>query len=62
MKKLFGSFKGKLYTLFAFILLVPVISVGSFAYLSAKDSIKEEILFSANESVNMLNTVIDKTI
>jgi len=62
MKKLFGSFKGKLYTLFALILLVPVISVGSFAYLSAKESIKEEILFSANESVNMLNTVIDKTI
>ena len=62
MKKLFGSFKGKLYTLFALILLVPVITVGSFAYLSAKESIKEEILFSANESVNMLNTVIDKTI
>lgn len=62
MKKLFGGFKSKLYTLFALILLVPVIAVGSFAYLSAKNSIKEEILFSANESVNMLNTVIDKTI
>ncbi|KOP80394.1 chemotaxis protein [Lysinibacillus sp. FJAT-14745] len=62
MKKLFGSFKGKLYTLFALILLVPVITVGSFSYLSAKNSIKEEILFSANESVTMLNTVIDKTI
>ncbi|WP_223554965.1 methyl-accepting chemotaxis protein [Lysinibacillus sphaericus] len=62
MKKLFGSFKGKLYTLFALILLVPVISVGSFSYLSAKNSIKEEILFSANESVTMLNSTIDKTI
>jgi len=62
MKKLFGSFKGKLYTLFALILLVPVITVGSFAYLSAKESIKEEILFSANESVTMLNSVIDRTI
>ncbi|MGE7674378.1 methyl-accepting chemotaxis protein [Lysinibacillus sp. NPDC094403] len=62
MKKLFGSFKSKLYTLFALILLIPVITVGSFAYLSAKNSIKEEILFSANESVNLLNTVIDKTI
>ncbi|MFJ8458567.1 methyl-accepting chemotaxis protein [Lysinibacillus xylanilyticus] len=62
MKKLFGSFKGKLYTLFALILLVPVITVGSFSYLSAKNSIKEEILFSANESVTMLNSTIDKTI
>ncbi|GAB0169347.1 methyl-accepting chemotaxis protein [Lysinibacillus sp. CTST325] len=62
MKKLFGSFKGKLYTLFALILLVPVITVGSFSYLSAKKSIKEEILFSANESVNILNKVIDETI
>ncbi|MGE7674752.1 methyl-accepting chemotaxis protein, partial [Lysinibacillus sp. NPDC094403] len=62
MKQLFGSFKGKLYTLFALILLIPVISVGSLSYLSAKNSIKEEILFSANESVNILNTVIDKTI
>ncbi|QPQ31453.1 methyl-accepting chemotaxis protein [Lysinibacillus sp. JNUCC 51] len=62
MKKIFGSFKGKLYTLFALILLVPVITVGTFSYLSAKKSIKEEILFSANESVNILNKVIDETI
>ncbi|KOS64203.1 methyl-accepting chemotaxis protein [Lysinibacillus agricola] len=62
MKQLFGSFKGKLYTLFALILLIPVITVGSFSYLSAKNSIKEEILFSANESVEILNTLIDKTI
>jgi len=62
MKKLFGSFKGKLYLLFALILLIPVISVGSLSYLSAKNSIKEEILFSADESVKILNTLIDKTI
>ncbi len=62
MKKLFSSFKGKLYTLFALVLLIPVISVGSLSYLSAKDSIKEEILFSANESVGILNKLIDKTI
>ena len=43
-------------------MLVPVITVGSFSYLSAKNSIKEEILFSANESVTMLNSTIDKTI
>ncbi|OXS76266.1 chemotaxis protein [Lysinibacillus sp. KCTC 33748] len=62
MKKLFRSFKGKLYTLFALILLIPVISVGSLSYLSAKNSIKEEILFSADESVKILNTLIDSAI
>ncbi|MFC9541113.1 methyl-accepting chemotaxis protein [Lysinibacillus sp. NPDC056959] len=62
MKRLFGSFKGKLYTLFALILLIPVISVGSLSYLSAKNSIKEEILFSADESVKILNTLIDSAI
>ncbi|MGE7945347.1 methyl-accepting chemotaxis protein [Lysinibacillus sp. NPDC093688] len=62
MKRLFGSFKGKLYTLFALILLIPVISVGSLSYLSAKNSIKEEILFSADESVGILNTLIDSAI
>ncbi len=62
MKKIFSSFKGKLYTLFALVLLIPVISVGSLSYLSAKDSIEEEILFSANESVGILNKLIDQTI
>ncbi|MGE8036866.1 methyl-accepting chemotaxis protein [Lysinibacillus sp. NPDC093692] len=62
MKRLFGSFKGKLYTLFALILLIPVISVGSLSYLSAKNSIKKEILVSTDESVEILNTLIDKTI
>lgn len=62
MKKIFSSFKVKLYTLFAFVLLIPVIAVGSLSYLSAKDSIEEEILFSANESVEILNKLIDKTI
>ncbi|MCL1694415.1 methyl-accepting chemotaxis protein [Lysinibacillus sp. BPa_S21] len=62
MKRLFGNFKGKLYTLFALILLIPVISVGSLSYISAKDSIKDEILFSADESVKILNSLIDNTI
>jgi len=53
MKQFFGSFKGKLFTLFALILLIPVISVGSLSYLSAKNSIEQEILFSANESVEI---------
>lgn len=62
MKQLMGSFKGKLYILFALILLIPVLSVGSLSYFSAKDAIREEILYSANESVEILNKLIDQTI
>ncbi|MEK5231692.1 methyl-accepting chemotaxis protein [Lysinibacillus sp. FSL K6-0232] len=62
MKQFMGSFKGKLYMLFALILLVPVLSVGSLSYFSAKDAIEEEILYSANESVAILNKLIDQTI
>ncbi|MGN4125405.1 methyl-accepting chemotaxis protein [Lysinibacillus sphaericus] len=62
MKKIFGSFKGKLYILFALVLLIPVCSVGILSFISSKESIKDEILFSANESVGMLNNLIDKTV
>ncbi|MBK3494171.1 methyl-accepting chemotaxis protein [Viridibacillus sp. YIM B01967] len=62
MKKLFGSLKRKLYISFALVLLIPVVSVGILSYLSAKDSIEKEILHSANESVEVLNTLIDKTL
>lgn len=61
MKKYLEALR-KLYVLFALVLLIPVCSVGILSYISAKDSIKEEILFSANESVEMLNKLIDKTI
>ncbi|MEK4425721.1 methyl-accepting chemotaxis protein [Solibacillus sp. FSL K6-1523] len=61
MKILFRSLKSKLYIAFALVLIIPVVLVGSLSYLSAKDSIKEEILFSADESVKVLNAQIDKT-
>ncbi len=61
MKNLFRSLKNKLYIAFALVLVIPVVLVGSLSYLSAKDSIEEEILFSANESVKVLNSLIDKT-
>lgn len=61
MKNLFRSHKSKLYMAFALIVIIPVVLVGSLSFLSAKSSIKEEILFSTNQSVEILNTVIDKT-
>ncbi|MEG0385815.1 MAG: cache domain-containing protein, partial [Solibacillus sp.] len=61
MKNLFKSLKSKLYFAFALVLVIPVVLVGSLSYLSAKESIKEEILFSTYESVKVLNSLIDKT-
>lgn len=61
MKNLFRNHKSKLYMAFALIVIIPVVLVGSLSFLSAKSSIKEEILFSTNQSVEILNTVIDKT-
>ncbi|MGE7021649.1 methyl-accepting chemotaxis protein [Solibacillus cecembensis] len=61
MKNLFKSLKSKLYLAFALILIIPVVLVGSLSYQSAKNSIEEEILFSADESVKVLNAQIDKT-
>lgn len=62
MKNLFRSLKNKLYISFALVLVIPVVLVGVLSYLSAKDSIEEEILHSTNESVEVLNKLIDKTI
>ncbi|ATP40612.1 chemotaxis protein [Solibacillus sp. R5-41] len=62
MKKLFRSLKNKLYIAFALVLVIPVVLVGSLSYLAAKDSIEEEILQSANQSIGVLNKLIDKTI
>lgn len=62
MKKMVNNFKGRLYLLFLIVLLVPVLCVGSLSYLTAKSAIKNEILYSANESVRVLDDLITKTI
>ncbi|MCH7323174.1 methyl-accepting chemotaxis protein [Solibacillus sp. MA9] len=61
MKNLFRSLRNKLYIAFALVLVIPVVLVGSLSYLAAKESIEKEILYSANESINVLNSLIDKT-
>lgn len=62
MKTIFKSLKSKLYISFGLVLIIPVVLVGVLSYLSAKDSIEKEILQSANQSVGVLNKLIDKTI
>jgi methyl-accepting chemotaxis protein len=61
MKNFFKDFKRKLYLSFALVLLIPSILVGTLSFLSAKNSLEEEIIFSATESVDVLNAIIDDT-
>ncbi|GLC89304.1 methyl-accepting chemotaxis protein [Lysinibacillus piscis] len=62
MKNIFGNFKNRLYGLFAIILLIPILSVGALSYNSAKQSLENQILFSAKGSVETVNELIDQTI
>jgi len=60
--KIFKNLRSKLIIFFTFVLLVPSISVGTFAYFSAKNSVKNEILYGIGENINLLNATIDNTI
>jgi len=57
---IFRNIKTKLIVAFALLLIVPSICIGSLAFLSAKDAVKEEILAGIGENINLLNTSINK--
>jgi methyl-accepting chemotaxis protein len=57
-RKFGSSIKSRLFLSFALILLIPSLTIGTFAYLSAKSTVNTELLSSATESVNLLNTNI----
>lgn len=54
--------KYKLIFSFALILLLPSLAIGSLSYLSAKSSIERELLSGANESIKILDSLINNTI
>ncbi|KFL43212.1 chemotaxis protein [Lysinibacillus sp. BF-4] len=60
MNKARTSFRTKLNVLFALILLVPTISIGALSYITAKNAVEDEILYSAEQSVGAINGVIDE--
>lgn len=60
MKKARTSFRTKLNVLFAVILLVPTLSIGALSYITAKKSVENEIIYSAEQSVGSINGVIDE--
>ncbi|WP_028392556.1 methyl-accepting chemotaxis protein [Bacillus cihuensis] len=62
MRNFFRNFKTKLFCSFAVILIIPALIVGSLAYLSASKALKEDIMNSAAENINLLDSIIDSTI
>ncbi|MBA9025952.1 methyl-accepting chemotaxis protein [Peribacillus huizhouensis] len=62
MRNFFRNFKTRLFFFFAVILIIPALVVGSLAYLSASEAIEEEIMNSAAENINLLDSIIDSSI
>jgi len=62
VKSIFRNIKTKLILAFAFILIIPALSVGLLGYLTAKEAVRGEILDGVEENINLLNTSINNTI
>ncbi|UHA60192.1 methyl-accepting chemotaxis protein [Metabacillus litoralis] len=62
VKQFFSNFKTKLILSFSLILIIPSLSIGVLAYISAKDAVIKEISNASIQSVNMLNSSIESTI
>ena len=65
MKKRFKNginLKIKLILSFSIILLLPAIIIGTSSYIVAKDTVEEKIIDGINESTELLNSTITKTI
>ncbi|MBG9943448.1 methyl-accepting chemotaxis protein [Brevibacillus formosus] len=55
------SYRTKLIITFLLILLVPSLVVGSLAYNQAKQEIEKQIMDSANENVDLVNSIVSST-
>lgn len=62
MKNFFRNMKVKLILAFAFILVIPAISIGLISYMTAKDAVEHEVLAGIGENLDLLNLTIDNTI
>ena len=58
----FRNIKTKLIFAFAIILIIPGVTIGSLAYLTAKDTVEDEMLSGIDDNISFLNSTIDKTI
>ncbi|MFS0918193.1 methyl-accepting chemotaxis protein [Brevibacillus sp. 179-C 1.1 NHS] len=61
LRNWFRSYRTKLIITFLLILLVPSLVVGSLAYNQAKQEIEKQIMDSANENVDLVNSIVSST-
>lgn len=59
---LFSHLKTKLMVSFAFMLIIPTITIGTISYKTARDAVKNEQLLGFSENVNIIDSTIDSTI
>lgn len=65
LKKIFNiskSIRSKLILSFALVLFIPTSIIGALAYVTAKDTVKEEIVSGMNQNIQLLNSNIENTI
>lgn len=62
MKNIFRNIKTKLIVAFSIMLIIPAISIGSIAYITAKDAVEYQVLDGIGENLDLLNLTIDNTI
>ncbi|WP_102273686.1 methyl-accepting chemotaxis protein [Cytobacillus massiliigabonensis] len=62
IKNNFRNIKTKLIAAFALILIIPAISIGSIAYITARDAVEHQVLDGIAESLDLLNLTIDDTL
>jgi len=56
------SVKNKLITAFTLILIIPCLAVGVFGFVQSKSTVDEQLMWSAQENVHLLNEIINNLI
>lgn len=57
-----GNFKTKLISTFLLILVIPSIVIGALAYTQSKTEMENQIMKSATENVELVNSIVSSTL
>nr|WP_084786585.1 methyl-accepting chemotaxis protein [Bacillus tuaregi] len=58
----FSHIRTKLISAFALILIIPIVIVGALSFLTAKNTVEQEMLAGINQNLNLLNSSINNEI
>ncbi|MFB6469258.1 methyl-accepting chemotaxis protein [Cytobacillus sp. Hz8] len=59
---IFRNLKTKLIFSFSLVLIIPSLSIGILAFITAKDSVEKEMIFGFEKNITFLNSSIDDTL